>query len=65
MESGQKIKICYTNYKGETAIREIIPLQIWYGSTEFHPADGWLLDAYDVEKKAQRSFSLKDVKAWI
>lgn len=59
------VKICYTNYKGETAIREIIPLQIWYGSTEYHPEEQWLLEAYDVDKQASRSFSLKDIRAWI
>ncbi len=65
MNIERKIKICYTNYKGETAIRQIIPLQIWYGSTEYHPEEQWLLEAYDVDKQASRSFSLKDIRAWI
>lgn len=60
----QKIRICYTNYKGETAIREIIPIKIWYGSTDWHPEEGWLMDAYDINKKSERSFSIKDIKGW-
>jgi len=64
MDNGQKIKICYTNYRGETSIREIIPQKVWFGSTEWHPENGWLLNAFDVEKGADRSFSLKDIKAF-
>lgn len=59
------VSIVYTNYKGETALRKIIPENIWFGKTEWHPEDQWLLDAYDVEKKAKRSFALKDIRVWI
>jgi predicted DNA-binding transcriptional regulator YafY len=64
MDNEHKIKICYTNYRGETSIREIIPQKVWFGSTEWHPENGWLLNAFDVEKGADRSFSLKDIKAF-
>ena len=60
----QKVKILYTNYRGETAIRDIIPIKIWFGSTDWHPEEGWLMDAYDLEKKAERSFAMKDIKSW-
>jgi len=58
------VKILYTNYRGETAVRQIIPIKIWFGKTDWHPEEGWLLDAYDIEKQAERSFSMKDIKAW-
>lgn len=61
----QIVKICYTNYKGETSIRDIIPIKIWFGKTEWHPEKGWLMDAYDIDKKAERSFAMKDIKAWV
>lgn len=60
----QNVKICYTNYRGETSIREIVPVRIWFGSTEWHPEEGWLLEAFDIEKKANRSFAMKDIKSW-
>jgi predicted DNA-binding transcriptional regulator YafY len=60
----QAVKICYTNYRGETAIREIVPIKIWFGSTDWHPENGWLLDAFDIEKGADRSFAMKDIKSW-
>jgi predicted DNA-binding transcriptional regulator YafY len=58
------VQILYTNYKGETAVRSIFPLKIWYGSTNWHPQPQWLLDAIECKKKAKRTFALKDVKAW-
>lgn len=63
-DNAKAVQVVYTNYRGETAIREIIPDRIWFGSTEWHPKDQWLLDAFDVEKQAKRSFALKDIRAW-
>ena len=65
MEDGQSVKIVYTNYRGETAIREIVPKRIWYGKTDWHPEEQWLLDAYDPGKGADRSFAMKDVRVWL
>jgi len=64
MENEKSVKILYTNYRGETAIREVIPEKIWFGGTDWHPEPQWLLDAFDVEKDAKRSFAMKDVKSW-
>lgn len=52
----------YTNYRGETAIRTIVPQQIWYGSTEYHPEPQWLVTAFDVERAVGRDFALKDMR---
>lgn len=58
------VKILYTNYRGETAVRTIIPQRIWFGEIEWHPGKQWFLDAFDIEKNAQRSFAVKDIRAW-
>lgn len=58
------VRILYTNYKGETAHRIIVPDKIWFGATEWHPEDQWLLDAFDLEKNALRNFALKDIHEW-
>jgi hypothetical protein len=60
----QKVNILYTNYRGETDVRAIIPIKIWFGATDWHPEAQWLLDAVDIKKSANRSFALKDIKAW-
>jgi len=65
MADGKKaVKIVYTNYKGETAERTIIPLELWFGSTEYHKEEQWLLKAFDFDKKAERNFAVKDIKSW-
>lgn len=65
MSDKEEVTILYTNYKGETAYRKIIPTgKIWFGSTEWHPEKQWLLDAHDVEKGALRNFAMKDIKEW-
>lgn len=58
------VRIVYTNYRGETAPRTIIPRRLWFGSTEWHPEEQWLLDALDVEKNEQRSFAVADISKW-
>jgi hypothetical protein len=52
--------LTYTNYRGETAVRSIVPRSVRYGSTEWHPEPQWLLLAHDTEKNADREFALKD-----
>lgn len=58
------ITIRYTNYKGETALRHILPLQIRFVATEWHPEEQWVLEAFDLDKQAERSFAIKDILEW-
>lgn len=64
MENKKLVEIVYTNCKGVTAIRHIIPKDIFFGSTEWHTEEQWLLNAFDVDKQADRSFALRDIKSW-
>lgn len=61
----EAVVVLYTNYRGETALRRIVPNRIWFGHTDWHPEDGWLLDAFDLEKGAERSFAMKDIRVWL
>jgi predicted DNA-binding transcriptional regulator YafY len=58
------IEILYTNYRGETARRKIIPSSLRFGATEYHPQPQWLLDAFDLEKQADRTFAVLDIQEW-
>ncbi|MDX1882711.1 DUF1653 domain-containing protein [Mycolicibacterium sp. 120270] len=58
------VSIIYTNYRGETALRAVIPERLWYGNTDWHPADQWFLRAYDLDRKADRDFAVGDIKWW-
>jgi len=64
-EDAKTVRILYTNYRGETSLRTIVPEKIWFGSTEWHPESQWLLDALDLEKSQGRSFAMKDIRAWV
>jgi len=53
----------YRNYKGEVADRRAIPRGVRFAASEHHPEPQWLLDAYCLDREAERSFALKDVLA--
>jgi predicted DNA-binding transcriptional regulator YafY len=61
-EATNAISLVYTNYRGETSVRRVIPQRIWFGATDWHPEEQWVLDAVDLDKQAERSFALKDIR---
>jgi len=61
LQHEQAVRIVYTNYKGETSERTIIPRRMWLGETQWHPGTQWLLDAFDLDKQADRSFAVRDI----
>lgn len=65
MSYGQQVRILYTNYRGETSLRAITPKRIHFGSTDWHPEPQWLMDADDSEKGQERTFAMKDIRAWL
>ena len=56
----ESITMRYTNYKGVTSMRDIKPLLVYVGSTDWHTGTQYLLKAWDYGKEAERDFSLKD-----
>jgi len=58
------VRITYTNYRGETGERTIIPLELIFSKNEWHPQEQWMIRAIDVDKGAERTFTLKDIDGW-
>lgn len=58
------VKISYTNWRGQTALREIYPIGFSFGATRYHPKKQWLLKAYDIDKMEYRQFAMKEIKSW-
>lgn len=54
----------YTNYKGESQLRRVIPNEIWFGRSEFHDGEQWFLRALDLDKSDFRNFAMKEIKEW-
>lgn len=51
----------YENYRGEVGRRTVIPKGMSFGSTEYHTEPQWLLDAWDVDKQADRTFAFSGI----
>ena len=65
VDKNKYVTINYTNWKNETEDRHIVPLEVWFGHTEWHPADQWLLRAWDLDKNAERSFDIQSIHSWV
>lgn len=63
-EESREINILYTNHRGETAIRRVIPLELVLMSTEYHPKVQWLLRAVAVDRGEERHFACQNIRAW-
>ncbi len=60
----KEVNILYTNWKGETRQRKILPISIEFKSTPWHKEEQWILNALDIEKNEERNFAMKDIKKW-
>jgi ribonuclease HI len=60
-DTNKKLKITYKNYRDVVTDREITPINIWFGATQWHPKEQWLLKAYDHTKDDERDFALVDI----
>ena len=61
-EYAHTLQFEYKNWLGKISKRKVIPYEVWYGITEFHKKEQWLLRAFDTDKNAERNFALKDIK---
>lgn len=55
------VELDYTNYRRERSVRRVIPMEVRFGSSEYHPYQQWLMDAWDLSKKATRTFAMRDI----
>jgi len=65
LDKSKAVRILYTNYRGETALRVVYPERIVFDATDWHPKEQWLLEAFDEDRNAIRLFAMKDIKAWL
>lgn len=65
VHSERVLRMTYTNYRGERAMRRVVPERVWFGATDWHPTAQWLLDAFDLDRNACRSFALQDVESFM
>lgn len=58
------VVVLYTNHRGETRLRTILPLKIYFGNNQWHPKSQWLMEVFDAEKCENRIFALAGIKEW-
>lgn len=58
------VVIDYTNWRGERSTRRIIPKQLLFQATTWHPDEQWLIRALDLDKGEARLFALSGVHSW-
>jgi len=51
----------YTNHRGEYDVRRAVPVRVGFTATEHHPEPQWIMTAYDCDRRAERSFAMKDM----
>lgn len=60
----REVTIDYTNWRGERSTRRVRPLDLVFENNEWHPETQWLLEAYDLERQAIRTFAVKNIHSW-
>ncbi len=65
MGERKPVLVEYRNHRGEVATRRIIPIGWWWGKTQWHPEEQWLIEAFDLDKQAGRTFAARDVLRWV
>ena len=58
------VEVKYTNWKDQTSLRKIEPIKIFFGRSEHHTDDQWLLKCFDVDKNVERTFAMRDIHSW-
>ena len=57
--SSHQVTFDYVNWKGKTSQRRAVIDRLYWGSNEYHPEPQFLVDGYDLDKTAPRTYALK------
>jgi hypothetical protein len=58
---GVEVQFTYMNWKGEVSERRAVFNGLAWGSSRWHRTPQLLLEGYDIDKKAPRTYAAKDV----
>lgn len=61
----EAVTLDYTNHKGERGVRKVVPLNIFFGTSEWHPGPAqWFMNVLDLDRSAARVYAMKDIHHW-
>lgn len=59
-----QVEIRYTNHKGITELRIVVPIRWYFGSTGYHPEAQWFMYAFCLSRQETRDFAMSGVSSW-
>jgi predicted DNA-binding transcriptional regulator YafY len=61
------LQFYYRNWKGEHGLRRVRAntVYIFYGTTDWHKEEQWIMNAFDEDKQAIRGFAMKDIIGFV
>lgn len=59
------VHIVFIDSSGDQHERRVVPDRIWFGSTDWYPEPGWLLEGYDVDRGAVRCFAMSQIRDFV
>ena len=62
-KTAKTIQIDYTNHRGERAWRTITPYEMYWGTCQCSPNEGWIIKAFCHDRMAERHFALLNIHA--
>lgn len=62
--TGRVVVIDYTNWRGVRRKRRIVPQDIRFGRSDWHPSDQWLMAAVDAETGSPHEFAMVGIHSW-
>ncbi len=64
--SEKTVIIDYMNHRGVRGRRMVTPIgkMLHFGTSQWHRTDQWLLEAWDHDRKGERTFAMHDVMSW-
>lgn len=61
MDTTRVVSFDYTNYRGEKSRRNVSPISLRFGVSDYHEEPQFLLWAFDRDKNEFREFAVKDM----
>lgn len=57
-DTEEVLHFSYTNHRGETAPRRVMPHRLYFGTSPLHTEPVWLMSSYCFDRQAHRTFEL-------
>ena len=64
IDTSRAVRFTYTNNRGQTGTRRVIPLGIAYDRNEWNTEPQWLMTGWDLDRQAIRVYAMRLIRDW-